>query len=156
MEKLNTTVLEKRLNLLESYIPHFESINLKVSKATIAWQLDHSLKVINMVAISMLNSDPTMYQNNFSFLGKVFFKIGFFPRGKAKAPKYVQPPEIILKKDLVKQLTEARENILKIKNLKENAFFKHPLFGHINTKRVIRFLDTHTNHHLKIVQSILK
>lgn len=156
MKTLNTKTLDKRLALLESHISYFETKNLKVSKATIGWQIDHSLKVINAVAINMLNSDPEKYKNNFSFLGRIFLKLGFFPRGKARAPKYVQPPEVILKEDLIKQLVEARENIIKIQDLDENAFFKHPLFGHINTKRVIRFMDTHTNHHLKIVKNILK
>ncbi|MFK8060809.1 MAG: DUF1569 domain-containing protein [Polaribacter sp.] len=156
MKTLNTTTLENRLNFLESYIPHFESINLKVSKVNVAWQLDHSLKVLNTVAISMEKSDPTKYINNFSFLGKVFLKLGYFPRGKARAPKYVTPPEIILKEDLIKQLAEAREHIKNVLTLDENAYFKHPLFGHINKKRVFRFMDTHTNHHLKIVQRILK
>ena len=156
MKALNTTVLDNRLNQIENFIPLFEKTNLKVSKATIAWQLDHSLKVINVVAISMMKSDPSKYKNNFSFLGKVFLKLGFFPRGKAKAPKYVKPPVIILKEDLITQLVEARENILKIQNLDDNSFFKHPLFGHINKKRVISFLDTHTNHHLKNVKSIIK
>ena len=156
MKTLNTQVLDKRLALLESYIPQFETKNNKVSKATIGWQIDHSLKVINAVSISMLKSDPEMYKNNFSFLGKLFLKMGFFPRGKAKAPKYVQPPEIILKEDLINQMVEAKENIIKIQNLDKNAFFKHPLFGHINTTRVIRFMDTHTNHHIKIIKNILQ
>ena len=38
----------------------------------------------------------------------------------------------------------------------EDTYFKHPLFGNTNKFRVVRFLDTHTNHHLKIVKSILK
>ena len=82
--------------------------------------------------------------------------MGYFPRGKAKAPKYVKPPEVLLKEDIIAQLVEARGNIKKISTFSENAYFKHPLFGHLNTPRVVRFLDTHTKHHLKIVKDILK
>ncbi|WP_290700892.1 hypothetical protein [Lacinutrix sp.] len=57
----------------------------------------HSLKVINKVSDALQNSDPATYKKNFSFLGKVFF----IPREKAKAPKHVKPPEVILKEDLV-------------------------------------------------------
>tara|TARA_R110002033_G_scaffold5978_9_gene24446 strand:- start:17322 stop:17792 length:471 start_codon:yes stop_codon:yes gene_type:complete len=156
MKTVNTKILENRLALLESYIPNYEDINTNVSKASVAWHLDHSLKVINSVVKSMENSDPTLYEDNFKFLGKVFLKLGFFPRGKAKAPKYVKPPEVILESDIISQLTKAKQNVKAISNLDKNTYFKHPLFGNTNKFRVVRFLDTHTNHHLKIVKSILK
>ena len=156
MKTVNTSTLENRLNLLESYIPHSKSVAVNVSKAAVAWHLDHSLRVLNAVAESMSKSDPTLFRNNFTFIGKICLKIGFFPRGKAKAPEYLKSPEIILEAALVSQLAAARAHIKVIKNLEENAYFRHPLFGHINKKRVFRFMDTHTNHHLKIVKSILK
>ena len=151
LEKLNHLI-----NSLEEHIEHHEIANPNISKANIAWHLDHSFKVINKVTFTVQSSDPTLYKNNFSFLGKVFFKFGFFPRGKAKAPKYVKPPEVILKEDLTIQLQEARVSINTISNLDKNAFFKHPLFGNINTTRVTRFLELHTNHHIKIIRDILK
>ena len=104
----------------------------------------------------MQNSDSASYIDNFSFLGKLLLKLKFFPRGKAKAPKYVLPSETILIDDIKTQLAEARQNIKAIPSLDKNAYFKHPLFGNVNTSRVIRFLDAHTDHHLKIVKSILK
>ena len=156
MKTVNTSTLENRLNTLESYIPHSKSVDLNISKVDVAWHLDHSLKVLNAVAKSMETSDPALFRNNFSLIGKICLKIGFFPRGKAKAPKYVQPPEVILDSAIVSQLVEARQHIKGINKLDDNAYFRHPLFGHINKKRVIRFMDTHTNHHLKIVKSILK
>lgn len=156
MKTVSTKTLENRLTLLESYIPDFEKTNKSVSKASIGWHLDHSLKVINTVVKSMENSDTALYENNFKLIGKVLLKLGFFPRGKAKAPKYVKPPEVILKSDIITQLIEARQNIRAIKNLNKNAYFKHPLFGNTNKFRVVPFLDTHTNHHLKIVKNILK
>ena len=156
MKTVSTKTLENRLTLLESYILNYEDINKNVSKVSVAWHLDHSLKVINAVVKSMENSDIALYENNFKLIGKVLLKLGFFPRGKAKAPKYVKPPEVILKSAIIAQLEEAKQNIKAIPNLDKNAYFKHPLFGNTNKFRVVRFLDTHTNHHLKIVQSILK
>ena len=103
----------------------------------------------------MQKSDPALYIDNFSFLGKVLLTLKFFPRGKAKAPKHVLPSDTILVEDIKTQLAEARQNIKSITDLDKNAYFKHPLFGNVNTFRVIRFLDAHTNHHLKIVKSIL-
>ena len=144
------------LNSLEAHIKNHSVSNPKISKVDIAWQIDHSLKVINNVIIALQKSDPNSYKNNFSFLGKLFFKLGFFPRGKAKAPKHVKPPEVILKEDLISQMQLAKTNVETIASLDKNAYFKHPLFGNINTTRVYRFLVLHTNHHLKIINDIMK
>ncbi|MCX7551055.1 DUF1569 domain-containing protein [Xanthomarina sp. F2636L] len=146
--------LDQLINSLEKHIEHHEIVNPNVSKANIAWHIDHSFKVVNNVILALQSSDSTLYKNNFSLLGKLFFTLGFFPRGKAKAPKHVKPPEVILKEDLLNQLQEARVHINIIPNLDKNAFFKHPLFGDINKKRVHRFLELHTNHHLKIINAI--
>ena len=156
MKIVNISTLENRLKTLESYIPHSKSVDATISKADVAWHLDHSLKVLNAVAKSMEASDPALFRNNFSLIGKICLKIGFFPRGKAKVPKYLASPEVILDSAIVSQLAEARQHIKGINDLDDNAYFRHPLFGHINKKRVFRFMDTHTKHHLKIVRSILK
>jgi hypothetical protein len=144
------------LNSLEAHIENHSVSSAKISNVDIAWHIDHSLKVINNVIIALHKSDPNSYKNNFSFLGKLFFKLGFFPRGKAKAPKHVKPPEVILKEDLISQIQLAKTNVEKIVKLDKNAYFKHPLFGNINTTRVYRFLVLHTNHHLKIINDIMK
>jgi len=153
---MDSSTLENELNRIENYIPDFKKKDLKISKADVGWQLDHSLKVINAVVTAMKNSDPKLYFNNFKFIGKLLLALNYFPRGKARSPKHVNPPEIILKEDIVSQLSVARANIKEIHNLDKNAFFKHPLFGNINKDRVLSFLNAHTNHHLKIVKSILK
>ncbi|WCO01429.1 DUF1569 domain-containing protein [Psychroserpens ponticola] len=149
----------KKLNLaletLETHIEHHTVANPKVSNSDVAWHIDHSLKVINKVTASLQASLPNTYKNNFSFLGKLFFTLGFFPRGKAKAPKYVKPPEVVLKKDLISQTELAKANVKTIASLDKNAYFKHPIFGNVNTTRVYRFLLLHTNHHLKIINDIM-
>jgi len=144
------------LNSLEAHIENYNVSNPKISNVDIAWHIDHSLKVINNVISALQNSDPNSYKNNFSFFGKLFFKLGFFPRGKAKAPKHVKPPEVILKEDLISQIQLAKTNVETIASLDKNAYFKHPLFGNINTTRVYRFLVLHTDHHLKIINDIMK
>jgi len=148
--------LNSLLDNLEAQVENYQTSNLKISKSNIGWHIDHSLKVVNNVISALQESNPELYKNNFSFLGKVFFTLGFFPRGKAKAPKQVKPPEIILKEDIILQMQLAKTNIKTITDLDKNAFFKHPLFGDVNIKRIPRFLVLHTNHHLKIIEDILK
>lgn len=152
---MDIATLKKQLDSIESYISKQETVNLKISKVPIGWHLDHSLKVMNKVIETMKNSDPKLYTDNFKLLGKVLITLNYFPVGKAKAPKHVKPPAIVLKEDIVQQLAAARENIKQLPELPSNAFFTHPLFGNVNKSRVSKFLKTHTKHHLKIIKSIL-
>jgi hypothetical protein len=150
LEKLHLS-----LTSLEEHIKNNSVSNSKISKSDIAWHIDHSLKVVNNVSLALQSSDPKTYKNNFSFLGKLFFTLGFFPRGKAKAPKHVRPPEVISKEDLISQVELAKANIDTIATLEKNAYFKHPLFGNVNTPRIYKFLSMHTNHHVKIIKDIM-
>ncbi|TYB78979.1 DUF1569 domain-containing protein [Bizionia myxarmorum] len=152
---MSSKKLDSLINALEKNIANRDISNLKVSKANVAWHIDHSFKVINGVIQTLQASNPILYKNNFSFLGKLFFTLGFFPRGKAQAPKNVKSPEIISKADLLKQLQQARIYIKSIPKLDKNAFFKHPMFGDINKPRIYRFLELHTNHHVKIIKEIM-
>ncbi|MCH3883346.1 DUF1569 domain-containing protein [Tenacibaculum aquimarinum] len=151
---MNTEKLDYLLQRIEDYIENHEVLKSDISKASVGWHIDHSLKVVNNVVGALQKSDPETYKNNFSLMGKIFFALGFFPRGKAKAPKHVKPPEVILKEDLISQIEVAKNNINVISELNKNAYFKHPLFGNVNRKRVTRFLDLHTNHHVKIINEI--
>ena len=148
-------MLDIELDFIRENISQYKKDNLKISKVSIGWHLDHSLKVINSVCEVLQSSKPSDYKKEFSGLRLFTFTLGFFPRGKAKAPKRVLPPEIILKKDIQNQLNIAVRNLEKIDGIEDNQFFTHPLFKQLNKKQTIKFLKLHTNHHLKIVKEIL-
>ncbi|MGW9684255.1 DUF1569 domain-containing protein [Flagellimonas sp. 2504JD1-5] len=141
---------------IERYILQRDITNLKVSKANVAWHLDHMLKTINVIYKSLEASNPEAYKSNFNLTRTLIYIWGDFPRGVAKAPRVVRPPEVILTEDLHRQIEKAKENLKKIKNLDSNAHFEHPYFGVLNKKKSIKFLKIHTHHHLKIVRDILK
>jgi hypothetical protein len=150
------TRLTSYLQELESLVPKYDLKSPKVSRSTIGWQIDHSLKVINMVSKALIASDPKLYKNNFTLIGRLLLWLGYFPRGKAKAPKQVQPSEVISIEDLKSQIKEARAQMESLAHLEKNAHFNHPLFGTINLDKAIRFLEVHTQHHLKIIRDMLK
>ena len=149
-------MLDKEFSFIKEYINHQEKESLKISKANVGWHLDHSLKVINSVCEALKNSNSNEYKKEFNGLRLFIFTVGFFPRGKAKSPKRVSPPEIILKTDIENQLDIAIKNLETIGGFDENQFFTHPLFKQLNKKQTIKFLKLHTNHHLKIVKDIMK
>lgn len=156
---MTDTKIEKiriHLSQIEEYIPKFEVINKSVSKVSVGWQLDHCLKVINGVIKTMANSNPKDYKRNFNLSRMILFGLNFIPRGKAKSPKVVLPPETILKQDLLKQLLKAKDLLEGIEQLQDTNHFKHLIFGTLSKKQTLRFLDLHTHHHLKIVRDILE
>jgi hypothetical protein len=148
-------MLSKQFRAIKGYIKDIEIEDLRISKGNVGWHIDHLLKVINNVSDALVKSNSNDYKKEFSGLRMITFAIGFFPRGKARSPKRVLPPEIILIEDLENQLELAIKNLDSIKNLEENQFFIHPLFKQLNKKQTTKFLKLHTNHHLKIVRDIL-
>lgn len=140
---------------LENYIPVKDKRNAKVSTSDVAWQIDHSLKVFNLVSDTLLKSNPEEYKSKFNKWRSLLFAIGYFPRGKVKAPKFVRPPETITIEDLNAQIQLAYQHIERLKSAHKYAYFKHFIFGVLHKKRTIRFLQLHTNHHLKIIRDIL-
>ena len=97
-------MLNKELRFIEEHLLVIDKEDLNVSKANIGWHIDHSLKVINSVSEVLKNSDPYQYKKKFNLLRIFIFILGYFPRGKAKSPKKVLPPEIILREDIEKQM----------------------------------------------------
>ncbi|TBN03312.1 DUF1569 domain-containing protein [Hyunsoonleella flava] len=148
-------ILKRLLSEIEGYISNKDLNNSSVSKATIGWQLDHSLKVFNAVCEWTINSNPKDYEPKFNFWRTVLFPINYIPRGRVKAPRIVQPPETILDEDLYAQLHAAKTNLDALLKSPETVYFKHFIFGKLSKKQTLKFLQMHTHHHLKIVRDIL-
>jgi hypothetical protein len=149
------TTLQELLQQIESHITHHEKINLAVSQASVGWQLDHSLLVINGVVAQMKNSNPENYKWKFKWIRFYFQITNKIPRGKARVPKSVKPMEIATAEDLNSKIEQARKGITELQNLHPNSYFTHPYFGDLNLKSSLWFLKLHTNHHLKIVSDII-
>lgn len=151
MKKLLALITE-----MENYISSHEKTNPTVSNATVGWQIAHSLKVINTIIDALKLSNPTAYKWKFNKMRFVLMLIGKIPRGKAKAPKAVQPSEEITTESLKEQMEKVRSKLQNWNSIDKNAHFPHPYFGDLNKKTTIKFLGLHTNHHLKIIKDILK
>ncbi|GHA30928.1 hypothetical protein GCM10007103_10590 [Salinimicrobium marinum] len=146
--------LSSQLEEMENYIRYRDYQDPKVSKAPVGWHLAHNLKVINNVLDALEFSDPKEFKSSFSFIKTMVMMTGHIPRGKAKSPKVVLPPDIIEKKNLILQLEKARQKISTFNELDKNAFFDHPYFYKMNKKESGKFLTIHTKHHLKIIKDI--
>jgi hypothetical protein len=144
------------LQEIETKIESRESINTSVSKSDVAWHLDHSLKVIIGVINTLKKTNPEKYQWKFNFKRTVVLALNNFPRGKAKAPETVVSKGLVTIEDLKSQIELVKQQINNLNSLHPKNNFIHPYFGMLNLKQTIHFLCIHTNHHLKIVNDILK
>ena len=151
MSDLRTLILE-----LETKINDFDKINVEFSKSTVGWQIDHSLKVVNGVISQLKKSSADDYKWKFNLPRFIVFRIKQLPRGKANAPKTLRTYDEILKQDLINQIETAKKLILDFHNLPKKSNFKHPYFGILNLNQSNKFLQIHTDHHLKIINDILK
>ena len=147
--------LNDLIGQIENNLSQWEKQNTTISHATVGWQLDHSLLVINGIIAQLAKSNPKDYQWRPNWK-RVYIKLrNNIPRGKAKAPKQVLPVDVIAIEDLQNKLALAKSNIALLEKLHKNSFFTHPYFGDVNLKATIWFLKLHTRHHLKIVNDII-
>lgn len=147
--------LQKYLNELETKISKHDIYNPDISKSNIGWHIEHILLTINRIIEDIQKSNPKNYKWSFKLSKFLVFSMNKIPRGRAKSPKIVTPKtydEVTLNDHLkVTQL-----NIEQLKNLSADKYFNHPFFGNLKLKKTLKFIEIHTNHHLKIINDILK
>ncbi|MBX2844885.1 MAG: hypothetical protein KTR13_01625 [Saprospiraceae bacterium] len=148
--------LKEAVQALEANIPHRDALHTAVSAVTVAWHIDHSLKVINGITHTLKHSDVTVFKGNYSVFRMVLFALDYLPRGRAKSPKRVLPPEEIITEALYKQVEQARQSLVELEAIPVKANFRHHIFGVLNKKQSIRMMEVHSKHHLKIIRDILK
>ena len=144
------------INELETQLPNKSVVNDAVSKSSVCWQIDHSLIVINGVISQLQKSDPSDYKAEFNFKRWLIFTTNHIPRGKARAPKLVNPEVEATEQELIEKIILAKKNIAIIDTLNRNQFFRHPFFSDLNVKQTKKFLTLHTLHHLKIIRDVVK
>jgi hypothetical protein len=148
--------LDKLISELEAKIPDYEKINLKISQANVGWHIEHTLLALHGIvnALSTADSGKFKWQLNVSRI--IVFTFNKIPRGRAKAPKIVQPKTNYDIDSLRKHVSAAREKIKQLNLINKDAFFKHPSLGNLKLKQAVLFMEIHGNHHLEIINDILQ
>ncbi|SCY17483.1 Protein of unknown function [Nonlabens sp. Hel1_33_55] len=148
--------LQKQFDQLESYFEKGDLVAPSVSAQGIYWHVDHSLRILEGVPEMMRQSKPEDYKPKSSLIKFVIMNTGWMPRGKGKSPKHVLPEDHLLDKEhIARRMDHAFHQINTIKDLDDDSFMRHPLFGSLNKKETVKFLTIHTNHHLKIMRDIV-
>lgn len=148
--------IQNQLQKIESLLPQIDKENLQVSKASVGWHLEHSLLILNGSLKGLTMTNPENYKPKFSVKKFIFLNFRVIPRGKIKSPKQFIPLETPKKESIEKLLNLAKERLEAVKNLPPKSFITHPFLGDLDKKTTLKFLGLHTNHHLKIIDDILK
>ena len=148
--------LSKRLNELETKISKSESLNLAVSKSSVGWHIEHTLLVVNATIDALKKSDPNKYKRKFNFPKILVFTINKIPRGRAQSPRWLQPTNNSTVEVLKNHFNITKGKLAELQILKANNYIEHPVFGKLNLKPSIRFLEIHTKHHIDIIRDIIK
>ncbi len=141
---------------LEAKITLFEQQDPSISQENIGWHIAHSLLVCTQIVRALSASDPKLYHWKFNAKYWYLRIKNSIPRGVGRAPKSVQPRDIIDIESLKSQIALSKLSMETLKTLPKNSFFEHPYLGALNLKNTLWFLELHTNHHLKIIDDIAK
>lgn len=148
------TKLNAQIDELAKKISQYNIISLEVSKSNVGWHIEHILLTINAIIEAVKESNPEKYKSSFNFVRILVFNTKTIPRGRAKSPKVVAPKiydEITLKEHL--EFTKSK--IQELEKMGSGKYFNHPVFGHLKLNKTLKFLNIHTNHHLKIIKDIV-
>lgn len=148
--------LGEHLDRIESYLDRRDALAPEVSAVPVAWHLDHMLKMVTAIHSVLKSSDPADYSYQIKPMRTLVFTMGRFPRGVAESPSSVRPPDIILTAAIREQLAGARALLPTFSALQKQQFFDHFVFGSLNRRRTVKFINIHTRHHLRIIDDILK
>jgi hypothetical protein len=148
--------LKKLIQDLESKIPNQEVINPTISKSSVGWHIEHTILTINLVIGALQKSNPENYKWTFNFYRILILTMNKIPRGRARAPKVVQPKEDFNIESLKNHLEKGKTKLAELDTISDKNYFEHPYFGHLKLKPTIKFLKIHTNHHLKIINDIIE
>lgn len=148
--------LSALITALEQRIPQQKIANEKVSAASVGWHIEHTLLVLNGISKTIAASDPTAYKWSFNFGRMVVLFTNEIPRGRGKAPQRVQPNKPFDAETLKNRVASARESLKLLEGLDPKSNFEHPYFKQLNLKQTLQFIAIHTQHHLDIIDDILK
>ena len=147
--------LDNLLGLLESKVPHYETLNQHISQANVGWHIEHSLLSLNGVTNLLIKSNPSDYTWKFNFIRIIVLTTKKITRGKAKSQEVVVPKGIIDKNSLLSHIVVTRNKMEELKTASKDKYFEHPFLGKLKLKQTINFLGIHTKHHLEIIEDII-
>ena len=126
---------------------------------TPAEHLDHSVKVTASIINRLLDREAPRGDGGMSATGRIVLAVGRIPRGRGKSPERLRGARIGAA-ELHAGLTKLEGKIdeLEASHLADTrgAIVPHPRFGDLRPSQALRFAAVHNDHHLRIIEDILR
>ncbi|MCZ2474844.1 hypothetical protein G9H61_05265 [Aquirufa ecclesiirivi] len=149
--------LERQVQQLEENMVHLHVTNPLISEGSVGWHIDHCLLVMISIISALKKSDINSYRWVFNWRRAWIFFTQKIPRGRVKAPKYVDPLHIdpLHVTDQHAKIAKVHQLLEEMKTLPSKTYFHHFIFGDLDLKDTHYFLRIHTHHHLKIMAELI-
>ena len=151
--------INQQLEKIYSIVEGGDKFEKEISNWSVYKQLEHILITKKKVTKAIIEKQQVEEKKPRTFISYIVLTIGYLPRGKAKVPKIVEPKGVS-QNELRNLLNDTKANLSKLDNIDykniDSVVENHPYFGGLNSKEWLRFLEVHTNHHLKIIRDIEK
>jgi hypothetical protein len=141
---------------LENQLPFIEQKNETVSQASVGWHIEHTLLALIKMITAVEHSNPVDYKWKFNLKRSIVLGLGKIPRGKARVPDAVNPKGETSIANINGLLEKAKQKIVSLESMRPDKYFTHPVFGDVKLKQARRVIAIHTQHHIKIINDIVK
>lgn len=146
----------KLFDALASRIAQRNRFHAPTSAWNVGQQIEHCCLVIDSVQRALATSTPPAPRARVSLARRFVFLTGRIPRGRAQAPRSVRPQPVPEPADLEERVQGARVQVDTIRGLAPDRWFRHFAFDVLRRDEALRFLEIHTNHHLRIIRRIAR
>lgn len=141
---------------LENTLPFIKKMDPSVSQVSVGWHIEHSLLALVKMISATEHSNPADFKKKFNWKRTLVLTMGKIPRGKARVPQSVKPGDEISEATINPLLEKAKQKVALFETLGSNKYFTHPVFGDVRIKTARKVIAIHTQHHLDIINDILK
>jgi hypothetical protein len=151
MKSLSTLIDE-----LERKLPFIDQKKEMVSQVSVGWHIEHTLLAFIKMITAVEHSNPADYKKEFNLKRSIVLLLGKIPRGKAKVPDAVKPSTEINIENIKGLFEKAKQKAVLFETVSSEKFFTHPVFRDVKVKKARRVIAIHTQHHIAIINDILK
>lgn len=132
--------------------------NERVSAWCLAEQLDHTTKVTASIVDVLGDPNAQRREGGINVIGRLVLRFGWIPRGVGKSPKRFRgAPAVAADLDGAIDRVARAFDALPFDALRKSRvpLVPHPRFGSLTPPQALRFIEVHTQHHLKIIDDIV-
>ena len=131
----------------------------RISAWCLAEQIDHIVKVSASVVDVLADRNAAPVGGGLNLLGWLVLRLGWIPRGAGRSPRRFRA-EMTTTAELDARIAQLERSFaaLPFDQLRASrvAVVPHPKFRALTPPQALRFLVVHTQHHLKIIDDILR